>query len=985
VSDLLPDNSSQLPADLPDQGAQPPETAPESVPPSNADDGGESNLDALIERLQHRDSAAGGGVDASQAPPAANAGLDASHSSEMDEILASIAGEQDEQSIEVAADAPRAAAPITPSVDEFTPEESPELELAPSGPPGSGAAAAGLDDLDTLIARVDDSLRDNEESRGSNLEAEPAPPPAQEEHGEGGDMDAVIAALTGGGAGTDGDVGSENLAAAGAVQEREGTDATAQEAIRALLNKPPETPAPPSTSQAAAVSAPPPSEAPALPSAEPPEPIRPPRRAGLPLALLAKAGFSLAVGLLFGLATYVFLSSYTSRVPELEVPSVTRTRDLESVLEQAKAAFATGSYAAAARLLETPLRAAPPSPLRIEAELLRLEAAYRALSPHAPEFEIEIVNSYMDTFLAHTPSHARASDVLQWKAALYERAGVRFAAYTVYADLLAGNPELPNRPELLLRAGRLALDTGRYAEASAHLKQLVKTYPGAGEAADGTLLLGEALVHLGKQAEGEALLTRVAQTNAQNRLGAGACTALGRIALERGDYQTAITLLQTRLQSGTTSVGNDEVLLMLAQAFRAAHQIQDAQDALRDIIRFFPGSASAPQAYLELTEALDMAGRRDNALRIASEAAQRYPGNPAILLRYAQLRELTGDARGAAQVLLTAEQAGASDPQVLLTAGRHFLKAGCADEAETAFERLASEFPGTPQSIAANVALAKFAFKRQESGRAMALLHDMAALAQGSPQETEVMLALGEMYQELGLLAQAADIYRGVASRASGAEVLAQAARALYRSGAWSEGNEVARRVDVEQLAPATAYCFLMEYGHAMRLADSGQALHLMEQAHTDFPGERTLEYTRQLVETCLALDRFDPALTIASEFFAAADGAGAEDSRELLIACGDYAMEHQDHAQAAACYSRILEKNAPDTRNVQWARFQLANALQGLGKLDEARPLLGVIAASTSPWAAEAQLKLEYLELRARMGIDGVSAVPNRAGGPAP
>lgn len=267
----------------------------------------------------------------------------------------------------------------------------------------------------------------------------------------------------------------------------------------------------------------------------------------------------------------------------------------------------------------------------------------------------------------------------------------------------------------------------------------------------------------------------------------------------------------------------------------------------------------------------------------------------------------------------------------------------------------------------------------------MALLHDMAALAQGSPQETEVMLALGEMYQELGLLAQAADIYRGVASRASGAEVLAQAARALYRSGAWSEGNEVARRVDVEQLAPATAYCFLMEYGHAMRLADSGQALHLMEQAHTDFPGERTLEYTRQLVETCLALDRFDPALTIAGEFFAAADGAGAEDSRELLIACGDYAMEHQDHAQAAACYSRILEKNAPDTRNVQWARFQLANALQGLGKLDEARPLLGVIAASTSPWAAEAQLKLEYLELRARMGIDGVSAVPNRAGGPAP
>jgi tetratricopeptide (TPR) repeat protein len=952
----------------------------------NAGDAGQSNLDTLIERLRLRDSPAGGGEDTSQAPSAAGAGLEPSNSSEMDEILASIAGEQDEQSIEVAAGAPRAVAPVAPPFDEFTPEASSELDLAPGELPDPEVPVAGLDDLDTLIARVDDSLRDKVESRGPNPEAEPGSPPAKKESGKTGDMDAVIAALTGGGAGADGDVGSENLAAAGAIQERAGTDATAQEAIRALLNRAPETPVQPSKPQAASVSAPLPGEAAAASPAETPEPTRPPRRRlNLPLGLLAKAGSSLAAGLLFGLATYTFLSSYTSRVPELDVPSVTRTRDLESVLEQAKAAFATGSYAAAARLLEAPLRAAPPSPLRIEAELLRLEAAYRALPPHAPEFEIEIVNSYVDTFLAQAPSHARAPEVLQWKADLYERAGVPIAACNVYADLLADYPDLPNRPELLLRAGRLALDTGRYAEASTHLEQLVKTHPGTPEAADGTLLLGEALVHLGKQAEGEALLTRVAQTNAQNRLGAGACTALGRIALDRGDYQTAITLLKTRLQSGTTSVGNDEVLLMLAQAFRAAHQIQDAQDALRDIIRFFPGSASSPQAYLELTETLDMAGRRDDALRIASEATQRHPGNPEILLRYAQLRELTGDTRGAAQVLLAAEQAGASDPQVLLTAGRQFLKAGYADEAETAFERLASEFPGTPQSIAANVALAKLAFKRHESGRAMALLQDMAALAQGTPQETEVMLAQGEMYQELGLLDQAAGIYRGVAARAPESEVLAQAARALYRTGAWAEGNEVARRVDVEQLAPATAYAFLMEYGHAMRLADSGQALRLMEQAHTDFPGERTLDYTRQLVETCLALDRFEQAMAIAIEFFATADGARAENCRELLIACGDYAMEHQDHAQAAACYSRILEKNAPDTRNVQWARFQLANALQDLGKLDEARPLLTAIAASTSPWAAEAQLKLEYLGLRARMGVDGVSETPKRTGGPAP
>lgn len=143
------------------------------------------------------------------------------------------------------------------------------------------------------------------------------------------------------------------------------------------------------------------------------------------------------------------------------------------------------------------------------------------------------------------------------------------------------------------------------------------------------------------------------------------------------------------------------------------------------------------------------------------------------------------------------------------------------------------------------------------------------------------------------------------------------------------------------------------------------------------------MSQVRRLVETCLALDRFDRALAIAEELSASVDSANAEDYRELLIACGDYAVERQDYARAATCYTKVLEVNERDTRNAQWARFQLASALHALGKLEDARPLLDAIAASTSPWAAEAQLKLGYLGLRARM--DGTPDTPGPSGDQAP
>jgi len=380
------------------------------------------------------------------------------------------------------------------------------------------------------------------------------------------------------------EVGSENLAAAGTVQEREGTDDAAQEAIDALLKK--------SARASAEIEAKDVKEA--QPEVEvkagtPPAGGRRRRRKVVMLPLpslpwIRKAGISLAAGLIFGLATYIFLSNYQMQTPDLEVPAVEKTQGLEQIIQRAGTLVDTGDYAGAWRLLDEPVREAPPSPLRTQAEVMRIEAAYRSLGPEVRRFEAELVNSYIDAFLSHAQSHPACAEVLRWKADLYERVGLPYAAYDVCNRLLSEYETLPDKPALLLRMGRIGLEIERYEAAIEHLEQLVNNYPEAPQASEGKLVLGDALARLGKDQEGQALLQQVAEANTHTPLGAKAYTALARMAIDRGDYETAIKLLKRRLETGTTSEGNDAILLMLAESYRAMNQIQEARDALRGMM-----------------------------------------------------------------------------------------------------------------------------------------------------------------------------------------------------------------------------------------------------------------------------------------------------------------------------------------------------------------------------------------------------------------
>ena len=109
---------------------------------------------------------------------------------------------------------------------------------------------------------------------------------------------------------------------------------------------------------------------------------------------------------------------------------------LENAMNRAKACVTAEDYKSALKIISDPIASAPPSPLRSEAQFVRAEAAYRLL-PHKPtKFAMELVDSYIETFIADAPGHPRTSEALQWKAGIFERAGVPYAAHDTYERIL---------------------------------------------------------------------------------------------------------------------------------------------------------------------------------------------------------------------------------------------------------------------------------------------------------------------------------------------------------------------------------------------------------------------------------------------------------------------------------------------------------------------------------------------------------------------
>ena len=702
-----------------------------------------------------------------------------------------------------------------------------------------------------------------------------------------------------------------------------------------------------------------------------PKKVREPTRAGIYIQQNSLKIFVSLMAMIVGtLGAFAFLYTHQERLPDAESLTALQTVDLSGAMAAAERRIEAGAYQQAVAELDRALTHAPSTPERTDAEFLRLKARYMRLTPTASELEVELVEDAISAFVEHAPTHPRVVDVLRWKAQLYQRDNIPHAAQSIYRHIVASYPNAPHLDEVLMEGAKLATALAQPREASDYLERLLEDYPGSRWASEAKLMLADTYAAAGETDKARRLYERIAQTQPGTRRGAEACAHLAKLALDRGTPAEAIQLLERRLLTATTIEGNEQIYLFLARAYRANGRLEDARRTLNDLIDFFPENAAHPEAFIELSHVLDAMGKRKEALRLAQQAAQRYPEDPAVLKSSAIFLDLTGDPLQAADAMLNANKAGANDPEVLLGAARCYSKGEAWREARETYEQLVREFPTSPQAFEGTIEQAEVMYRSGQVRKAIRKLEDLALASEGQPTRLPILMALGSMYQDLGLRERVAEIFGEVASSSSEPEVLGEAAVALLDAELLDQGLAVAKRVDIARVGSKTAYGLLTKRGEVLLRVDARRGIEEMYQAYESYPGERTDAGTQRLIEACLAADNTAQARAIVMDLDAhvKAHPVDAPRLKRAALAWADRLYEKGDYRAAADAYALTIQADEGRTADTSWAQYQQANALVKLADFSNSATLYEQVVGSNTPWAEDAGLMAEYARLEQRL-----------------
>ena len=808
------------------------------------------------------------------------------------------------------------------------------------------------------------------------LAAEPAPPNAVSQ-----DMiDALIAAagieeapqvspesLT--------TIGSENLAAA-ATSPASAPGLLKQETIYA----------PPQKEVAKAAKAPEVEQAKPKPK---PQPVaKAPRSRSFRLNA-ARLLTALAAGVLVGFGTFTTLYLNQERTPSSESLKAPDKPSLAELMQRARTWMEARDYPKAIALLDGAIKEATEGPERADARFLRLEAQYRGFQYSPGSTELAELHGAIDDMVKDVPNHPRTPEALRWKAELYEQDQLPYAAQDIYKQIIERYPTAPGLDQTLLDAARIANALRNPREAADYAQRLLNEFPGSPCGPQAHLFLGDAYAMAGMQDDARTLYVRLADSEPNTQRGAEAYLRLGHLAMEQKEYDAAIRHLETCLKMSSSKEGNDAVYLLLAQAYRAKSRFTDAEKTLNDLINFFPEAKTIPEALVELSQVTEAMGNRKEAVRLAQQAANRFPTNPLALKNHGIFQGLEGNAYGAATALVAADEAGANDPAILLTAARHYRTLAMDEEARRTYARLRSQYAKAPEALTAGIEEAQTMYALGKAEQALQQLEDLAKINPNPAQRLPVSIAMAHIYRDLGLSEAAAEVSKEIAAASEDPQTLAESAVDLLSAGALEDAQKVLGRINLAQVNNPTAYALLTGLGQSLLKVDPQRGLERMEEAYLNYPDARNPDDEQRLLQAYLAANRPAAARRLIMEKAADARNAPSKAPHLIVAAAtwGDYLYAKGDYRAAADAYATAIDAAGKSTMadgkaktSLDWSKYQRANALLELADFQSSLALYKEVASSGSPWAKEAGLKASYAQLEQK--LRGASPVESKKEG---
>lgn len=211
------------------------------------------------------------------------------------------------------------------------------------------------------------------------------------------------------------------------------------------------------------------------------------------------------------------------------------------------------------------------------------------------------------------------------RGALLAARGDADLALADYERVVRERPRDPAAARALVGTGDVLANAERYDEAEAAYRGVLQRYPESPAVTDALDGLRFVLEAQGRADEVDAAVAEaVARTTDPDAL---ARIRLGRAqsALAAGQDSLAVAQYEALLSSGVTGETEAEALLALSGAYVSTGRPADGARALRRLLTRYPDSPLAPEAQLQLVDALLLAGDAEDARAVAAGFPELYP------------------------------------------------------------------------------------------------------------------------------------------------------------------------------------------------------------------------------------------------------------------------------------------------------------------------------------------------------------------------
>jgi len=286
-----------------------------------------------------------------------------------------------------------------------------------------------------------------------------------------------------------------------------------------------------------------------------------------------------------------------------------------------------------------------------------------------------------------------------------------------------------------LALSEIALFQKNVAEAKEILQKVIAK---AGTEEDGLkarVKLAEILLREGKRDEVTALLE---EAIAADKLNLEALTMRAALHLDEGRVDSAITDLRSALKNQPDNV---RATLLLARAHEMSGAVELADDRFYAAYRM---STAAPEATLQYAQFLVRRGKYERIEKIIGRALKAAPRNQALLTLLAQVRLITKDWDGAAEIAEYLRKLDSKNPVSDQILGRSFAGKNDFQKSLDAFQKA---YKTVPKGVNTLIALVRLYVSQGQQDKAIAFLTDITA---ATPDNYPARLLLAQLYASTG-------------------------------------------------------------------------------------------------------------------------------------------------------------------------------------------------------------------------------------------